>query len=48
MWTIANFWNFNIIDGTAPDNVNEKETTIGINKEVFAPYDFSSLPDITV
>ena len=33
---------------TTPDNVHEKETTIGINKEVFAPYDFSSLPDITV
>ena len=36
------------IPKTTPDNVNEKETTIGINKKVFAPYDFSSLPDITV
>ncbi len=33
---------------TLPNNVKEKETTIGINKEVFAPYDFPSLPDITV
>ena len=32
---------------TLPDNVHEKDTTIGINEGVFAPYDFSSLPDIT-
>lgn len=32
----------------APDNTKEKDTTIGINEGVFAPYDFSSLPDITV
>ena len=30
----------------APDNTQEKDTTIGINEGVFAPYDFSSLPDI--
>jgi len=32
---------------TAPDNVKEKDTKIGINQGVFAPYDFSSLTDIT-
>jgi hypothetical protein len=33
---------------TAPDNTKEKDTTIGINEGVFAPYDFSSLTDITL
>ena len=32
---------------TTPDNVKEKDTKIGINVGVFAPYDFSSLTDIT-
>ena len=31
---------------SAPDNVNEKDTTIGVNAGVFCPYDFASLPDI--
>jgi hypothetical protein len=31
---------------TAPDNIHEKDTTIGVNAGVFCPYDFSSLPDI--
>lgn len=30
----------------SPDNDKEKNTTIGIKQGVFAPYDFSSLPDI--
>ena len=34
-------------DRIAPNNTHEKDTTIGINEGVFAPYDFSSLPDIT-
>lgn len=31
----------------ADPNAMEKDTTIGINKEVFCPYDFSALTDIT-
>ena len=32
---------------TAPGNVKEKDTTIGVNAGVFCPYDFSSLKDIS-
>ena len=33
---------------TSPANPKEKDTTIGIKEGVFAPYDFSSLTDITL